>query len=164
MDPWYLSQRVVGCVEDQGLGTRCELAGQFCRVQLPVIAGFQLSLSNRALQEEGERQQELSPDSSSCPDVSASISLLSALDSTPTPLPLSHVPGSSPSHIFIPQPTHNHPALLTSLEQPVTTKNPLTALAGPLTTQNPLPASGTQTQADLQPSESWVRNNQRQAR
>lgn len=37
--PWYLSQRVVGCVEDQDLGARCELAGQFCGIQLPVITG-----------------------------------------------------------------------------------------------------------------------------
>lgn len=122
MDPWYLSQRVVGCVEDQGLGTRCELAGQFCRVQLPVIAGFQLSLSNRALQEEGERQQELSPDSSSCPDVSASISLLSALDSTPTP--------SSALKTPFPCPMSQDLAHLisSSLNPPITTQHCLPAL------------------------------------
>lgn len=48
----YLSQRVVGCVEDQDLGARCELAGQFCGIQLPIITGSQLPLRSRALQEE----------------------------------------------------------------------------------------------------------------
>lgn len=48
----YLSQGVVGCVEDKGFSARCELAGQLRGVQLPVAAGIQFPILVGALQEE----------------------------------------------------------------------------------------------------------------
>jgi hypothetical protein len=145
--PWYLSQRVVGCVEDQDLGARCELAGQFCGVQLPIIAGSQLPLRSRTLRGVGGSSIYF-PDRSSSPFSSAPISLSFGLHlhlpSSGDSLPMSQdlaqlIP-------WVPQLTHTHPRNLTSLGLPITTLHSL-------------PASGTRTQGDLQPSLSWVRNN-----
>lgn len=57
----YLSQGVVGCVEDEGFSARCELAGQLRGIQLPVAAGIRLSLLDGALREEGGRVAMLTP-------------------------------------------------------------------------------------------------------
>lgn len=57
----YLSQGVVGCVEDEGFSARCEFAGQLRGIQLPVAAGIRFSLLGGALQEEGAGVAILTP-------------------------------------------------------------------------------------------------------
>lgn len=145
----YLSQRVVGCVEDQDLGARCELAGQFCGIQLPIITGSQLPLRSRALQEEvGGAAVFTFLTSAHLPS-----HLFPSFFSQLWTSPLSSQFRGLPSLVYVPgvpQPTHAHPGSLASL-------------CLHITTQHSLPASGTETQGDLQPSLSWVRNNQKQA-
>lgn len=147
MDPVTFPKGLLGVLRTRtlvrGVNLLASSVGSSCQSLLDPSCPLGVGLCRRRW--EGQRYLLSSPQLISLRTCSHLSSLSSGLHLYPPSSEdsLPYVPG-------VPQPTHAHPGSLASL-------------CLHITTQHSLPASGTETQGDLQPSLSWVRNNQKQA-